>query len=198
MQNDRAKTFSPPWRNNMKIKDVVGECLIKMGQTDFSNEQNLDAQKTELKNRLLACINIIYREIVSDYLPLVHTESVSFLDGKIASSTLSKQILYPIKIVQGDEKKSFFCGAQEIFCDVTGAAQITYAYMPQTELTFEGEINDMRLTKSALVNGALAEFYFQNKMFDLAKSFDSDFRAQIGLMRYKGRNLVMKTRRWQA
>lgn len=95
----------------MKIKDVVGECLTKMGQTDFSNEQNLDAQKTELKNRLLACINIIYREIVSDYLPLVHTESVSFQDGKIASSTLSKQILYPIKIVQGDEKKVFLRSA---------------------------------------------------------------------------------------
>lgn len=70
--------------------------------------------------------------------------------------------------------------------------------MPQNELTFEGEINDMRLTKSALADGALGEYYFQNKMFDLAKSFDSDFRAQIGLMRYKGKNLVMKARRWQA
>lgn len=36
-------------RDNMKIKDVVGECLVKMGQTDFSNEQTLDEQQTELK-----------------------------------------------------------------------------------------------------------------------------------------------------
>lgn len=182
----------------MKIKDVVGECLVKMGQTDFSNEQNLDAQQTELKNKLLACINIIYREIVSDYLPLVHTESATFADGKISSSSLSKKILYPVKIVKDGEKKSFFCGATEIFCDVTGQAQITYAYMPDADLTFDGEINDMRLTKSALANGALGEFYFQNKMFDLAKSFDSDFRAQIGILRYKGRNLVIKARRWRA
>ena len=46
----------------MKIKDVVGECLVKMGQTDFSNEQTLDEQQTELKNKLLASINIIYSE----------------------------------------------------------------------------------------------------------------------------------------
>lgn len=56
----------------------------------------------------------------------------------------------------------------------------------------------MRLTRSVLANGALAEYYFQNKMFDLAKSFDSDFRNQIGALRYRGKNILVKARGWQA
>lgn len=182
----------------MKIKDVVGECLIKMGQTDFSNEQTLDAQQTELKNKLLAAINIVYREIVSEYLPLYKTETVDFSSGKIASSSLSEKILYPVKVIKNKEKQSFFTGADGVYCDIDGEAEITYAYMPSSPLAFSDEINDMRLTIGALSDGALGEYYFQNKMFDLAKSFDSDFRAQIGVLRYKGKNIRVKAGRWQA
>lgn len=167
----------------MKIKDVVGECLVKMGQTDFSNEQTLDEQQTELKNKLLASINIIYREIVSEYLPLYHTETVNFSGGKVNSSALTKKILYPVKVVKNNRKQSFFSGADGVYCDIEGEAQLTYAYMPSAPLAYTDEINDMRLTVGALSDGALGEYYFQNKTFDLAKSFDSDFRAQIGVLR---------------
>ncbi len=182
----------------MKIKDVVGECLVKTGQTDFSNNQTLDTEQTELKDKLVAAINIAYRHIVSEYFLLVKTETVKVTNGKIAASSLYKKILYPIKIVQNDEKISFYSGADCVFCDVEGDVKLTYAYMPSDDLTFESEINDMRLTRSVLANGALAEYYFQNKMFDLAKSFDSDFRNQIGALRYRGKNILVKARRWQA
>lgn len=182
----------------MKIKDVVGECLVKMGQTDFSSEQTLDEQQTELKNKLLASINIIYREIVSEYLPLYHTETVNFSGGKVNSSALTKKILYPVKVVKNNRKQSFFSGADGVYCDIEGEAQLTYAYMPSAPLAYTDEINDMRLTVGALSDGALGEYYFQNKTFDLAKSFDSDFRTQIGVLRYKGKNVRVKARRWQA
>lgn len=129
----------------MKIKDVVGECLVKMGQTDFSNEQTLDEQQTELKNKLLASINIIYREIVSEYLPLYHTETVNFSGGKVNSSALTKKILYPVKVVKNNRKQSFFSGADGVYCDIEGEAQLTYAYMPSAPLAYTDEINDMRL-----------------------------------------------------
>ena len=182
----------------MKIKDVVGECLVKMGRTDFSNNQTLDTEQTELKDKLIAAINIAYRHIVSEYLPLIEIETVKVTNGKIAASSLYKKILYPIKIVQNDEKISFYSGADCIFCDAAGEVKLTYAYMPSNDLTFASEIDDMRLTRSALADGALSEYYFQNKMFDLAKSFDSDFRKQIGALRYRGKNILVKARRWQA
>lgn len=95
-------------RDNMKIKDVVGECLVKMGQTDFSNEQTLDEQQTELKNKLLASINIIYREIVSEYLPLYHTETVNFSGGKVNSSALTKKSFIPSRLSKTTESKVSF------------------------------------------------------------------------------------------
>ena len=90
----------------MKIKDVVGECLVKMGRTDFSNNQTLDTEQTELKDKLLAAINIAYRHIVSEYLPLVQIETVNVTNGKIAASSLSKNILYAIKLVKTDDNIS--------------------------------------------------------------------------------------------
>ncbi len=182
----------------MKIKDIVGECLVKMGQTDFSNEQTLDTQQTELKNKLVAAINIAYREIVSEYLPLYFTENVEFEDGKLEASKLSKKILYPVKVIQNGEKRAFSSQTDCITCDAIGECELTYAYMPSSPLAFEDEINDMRLTVGTLSDGALGEYYFQNKMFDLANSFDTDFRAKIGTLRYRGRNIRIKARRWQA
>ena len=52
-----------------------------------------------------------------------------------------------------------------------------------------GEIEDMRLTVSVLSDGALAELYYRDKVFDIAESYDSDFRAALGALRYKGREM---------
>lgn len=54
----------------------------------------------------------------------------------------------------------------------------------------------MRLTSSVLSDGTLAEMYYQDKVFDLAQSFDTDFRAALGVLRYKGRALRLRAGRW--
>ena len=68
--------------------------------------------------------------------------------------------------------------------------------MPENDIAITDDIDDVRVTRSMLVNGTLAEYYFQNKVFDLAKSFDSDFRAETGIIRYKGRSVIIKRRGW--
>ena len=182
----------------MKVKKVIGECLIRAGKDDFSQSATLTEEQQETQNRLLACLNIVYREIVSKYLPLIHTENVVFQGGKCSAKSLSKTIVYPVRVQVGDEIKAFKTSADSVICSYSGDATLTYAYMPENDFAITDDIDDVRVTRSMLVNGTLAEYYFQNKVFDLAKSFDSDFRAETGIIRYKGRSVIIKRRGWHA
>lgn len=182
----------------MKIKKVVGECLIKMGEKDFtSSTETLTDEQKELQEKLLGAINIAYREITSIYLPLYHTQKVTFKDKKCALTALAKKMLYPIEIAVNGEKRDFDIEDGFICADIDGEASIRYAYIPETELTINSEIPDLRLTQSALCDGALGEYYFQTKVFDLAKNFDTDFRVKMSALRYKGRCVRIKARRWR-
>lgn len=181
----------------MQIKDVVGECLVKMGENNFVNNESFDEDQQALVNKLLGALNIAYREIVADYLPLLYTQKVSAVDGKIDVEELDKSILYPISVKIGGEKVTYYTDATSIYLSAAGEAEIKYAYMPSKVFALGDELVDMRLTMSALSDATLAEYYFQEKVFELAKSFDTDFRAQIGLLRYKGKGVCIKRRRWQ-
>ncbi len=176
----------------MKVKDVVGECLIKMGKDNFLDEAALDDEQNGLKNKLLCAVNIAYREALSLYLPPICSESVTFKMGKCSANSLEKSILYPIKVERDGERKSFRGVGDVIFCDIEGVATLTYAYMPEGTLKMEDEIKDMRLTPGALSDGALGEYYFQNKVFELAKNFDTSFRAQMSVLKNAGRSIRLK------
>lgn len=182
----------------MRIKDVVGECLVKMGEENFVDNETYSDGEEALVNKILGALNIAYREIVYEYLPLVATQTANVVGGKIDADDLNENILYPVSIKRKGEKVSFYTDATCIYVSGEGEVEIKYAYMPSKMFSLGDSINDMRLSVSILSDAALAEYYFQEKVFELAKSFDADFRAQIGLVRYKGRTLRVKRRRWQA
>lgn len=180
----------------MKIKNVIGECLIKMGKPNIVNKTTFDDDETETISKLLAALNIAYREIVTEYLPLIYTQTVCMKDKSVKTSVLEKKIICPISLMFYNEKKPMKIYPDRIESDFDGDATLTYSYMPDIDLVLDDEISDMRLTQSALADGALSEYYFADKMFDLAKSFDTDFRAQMSMLRYKGRRIIIKRRRW--
>ena len=176
----------------MTAKNVISECLLKMGLADFSHNETFSEGEQELINSLLGAMNIAYREIICEYLPLTTEENVVFSDGQLMISKLGKSILYPIRLKRGDETVAFKTYPNRLTADFSGEAILEYAYTPPTPISIN------RLTQSALSDGTLAEYYFANKVFDLAKSFDTSFRSKLGLMKYKGRSLRLKERRWRA
>ncbi len=182
----------------MNAKNVISECLLKMGLADFSHNETFSEGEQELINSLLGAMNIAYREIICEYLPLTTEENVVFSDGQLMISKLGKSILYPIRLKRGDETVAFKTYPNRLTADFSGEAILEYAYTPPTPISINSSINDVRLTQSALSDGTLAEYYFANKVFDLAKSFDTSFRSKLGLMKYKGRSLRLKERRWRA
>lgn len=182
----------------MTVKQILGECLIKMGMQDFSVKQTYSDSEQETIDALLGALNIVYRQIVGEYLPLVKNENVTFENGEVGVSNLDESILYPIRITANAERINFKTYPDKIVADYNGKAELEYAYMPSSPFTINDSINDMRITCDALSNGTLGEYYFANKVFDLAKNFDTTFRNQMGILRYKGRCLRLKARGWQS
>lgn len=179
----------------MLVKEILGECLVKMGGENFiSATERSDAQQS-LVDRLLAALNIAYREAVTEYLPLVTEETVEVSDGEILASSLGRRMTYPLSLVAGERFFRIRTYPDRILTDLSGKGVLRYAYLPDT-LSEEDEIEDMRLTPSVLSDGTLAELYYQDKVFDLAQSFDTDFRAALGVLRYKGRALRLRAGRW--
>lgn len=180
----------------MTAKNVLGECLVKMGLADFTQKSSYSDSEKELLDGLLGALNIAYRETVCEYLPLIAEEKATFLDGQLLVSSLAKQIIYPIKITRGDSEVKFKTYPNRICADISGEALIRYAYAPSTPFSLNSSIGDARITQSALADGTLAQYYFANKVFDLAKSFDASFRNKMGFLRYRGKSLRLKARGW--
>ena len=181
----------------MTIKQIIGECLMKMGLDNFINNQNLTSDEQKLANRLLFNINVVYREIVASYLPLVNSADIVIANGTYSFSSLTGvRFLYPIRLEAGDKEIRFKAYATNIKCDYSGNAKLTYAYLPSTDFALTDSISDTRITPQVICAGVLAEYYMQNKVFDLARSFDADFRAGISELKYKGRSMLLKDRRW--
>ena len=50
----------------MLVKDVIRECLCKMGEKDLLSETELSDEEQALIDRLLAAMNIAYRDAVTE------------------------------------------------------------------------------------------------------------------------------------
>lgn len=182
----------------MTVKTVLGECLIKMGKENFAVKSEYDTEESNLLKQLLAALNIVYRETVCQYLPLVEVEEVIFENGRLNADSLAKAILYPISLKRKGVAVDFKTYPDRITADIDGAAVLEYAYLPDSEFKLNDSISHMRLTQGALCDGVLSEYYFANKVFDLAQDFDTSFRSKLGLLKYKGKRLLVRQRGWQS
>ncbi len=182
----------------MKIKNIVGECLLRMGLDDFSSNQTYSTQEQEIVDKLVGAINIVYGEICAEYLPLVTKQSVTFVDNRLDFAQLEKRILYPIKLVSGGVKCKYIIYPDHLESDECTSGELQYAYLLSEQFGIDDEIDDSRLSQGMMCLGTLAQYYFANKTFDLAKSFDEDFRAKLGTLCIKQKHFCIKQRRWGA
>ena len=84
-----------------------------------------------------------------------------------------------------------------ITTDFSGEGVLEYAYAPD-RIELDGEVNDMRFTAEILADGTLATYYFSLRAYDLSSGYYDDFTKALNKLKYKGREIVVKERRWGA
>lgn len=181
----------------MTVKQIIGECLVRMGLDNFINNQSYTADEQKLADRLVLDLNIVYRQIVARDLPLVASADIEIENGSYSFSSLTGvRFLYPVRLEVGDSAIKYRTYATSIKCDYSGSAKLFYAYLPSTDFALTDSIDDVRVTPQVLCAGILAEYYLQNKVFDLARNYDDEFRGAMAEIKYKGRSMFLKDRRW--
>lgn len=180
----------------MQVKEILKDCLKKLGIPDFTEKETLTPEEDALKNRLINCLNLIYQEIVSDYFFLTFEEEITLNGDIFKYSDLSKRLIKPLKLVLDGKSIEFTVLPSGIKCEKFGEAVFSYNYLPES-LDFDSLIEDYRLTSGLLSNGVLGEYYFLDSVFDLASSYDSKFRSDLSWAASKGREIKVKARRWQ-
>ena len=87
----------------MTVKQIIGECLVRMGLDNFINNQSYTADEQKLADRLVLDLNIVYRQIVARDLPLVASADIEIENGSYSFSSLTGvRFLYPVRLEVGD------------------------------------------------------------------------------------------------
>ncbi len=181
----------------MNVKDIIKTCLVKMGADNFLDNETLSDSQQETVDKLVDSFNVAYVDAVS-FLPLTTTESVIADDKVIDLTTLSKQIIYPVRLEdKNGVKHRYHVLPTELTTDFKGEGKLTYAYSPE-KYAIEDQIEDLRFTKEILADGTLGVYYFSLRAFDLANAHDESFREGVKRLKYKGREIAIKERRWGA
>jgi hypothetical protein len=181
----------------MEIKKIIKICLVKMGlgPVDF---QELTQQQQEVVNKLVDAFNVAYCEAVTTYMPLTTEEEVVVQDGVVDCAALSRQMVYPTRLVdKNGAKHRYRLLPTSVVTDFSGEGVMTYAYSPD-EYALDDVLDDLRFTAEILAEGTLGVYFFALRAFDLASVHDDNFRVAVKKMKYNGREIRIKERRWGA
>ena len=166
--------------------------------TEFGGEtESTESQQKEI-NILLRCLNLVYNQIATDYIPLIQTEKVVSINGEILFNSLSKKIL-DIKRIEDKCKlrvnyKLYPDRIKTINCEV----YITYTYEPNElqELTSTMETFSEKLTERVMAYGVAMEYSFISGLHDDASIWETRFKDGLLIASRKKSEMRLPSRRW--
>lgn len=178
----------------MTVKEVISAALFKMGYGEVDFDE-MTSEESALVQKMLKCLNLVYQQIETEYLPLTKKETKNFSGGTLEISTLSKPLLYVVGIKKDGVAKSFKTKASYIETTFDGDAEIEYAYLAD-DFLLTGEIEDKRLAKWLIADGVVAEFCYAENMPVEAAAAYKRFTDGLKYLKNKSLRLTVLARRW--
>ncbi len=178
----------------MTVKEIIAAALFKLGYGDIDFEE-MTSEENALVEKALKCLNLVYQQIETEYLPLTTVEDVRFTEGVLRYDELTKPLLYIVSVKSHGETKCFKMRANYVESTFDGEAAVEYAYLAD-DLTLDGEIEDKRLAKWLVAEGVAAEFCYAENMPTEAAAAYKRFTDGLKYLKNKSIRLFVKSRRW--
>lgn len=188
----------------MTIKSILKTACLFLNKEDLCEKIDVEdfdslseAYKSQI-NFLLKCLNLTYQEIASDYIPLLKKESISFVDGEILLSSLSKKFLEVVSLRSKNGEKVKY----KIYPDYIEAnideADMVYKYLPSnlTSLSSTIETFANRVSEITLAFGVAMEYCFINGLHEDAAVWERRFKDALFIRSSKKNNIKLPVRRW--
>ena len=183
----------------MIVKHMLRDCLDKLGRRDYLDEKSTTAEEKTILAHLLRGANVVYKELIGSYFPLICEETVKPENGDILTSQLSNHILYAVSVRAGGKELPFKTLPDRISVGEDYAeVAIKYAYDPVVSLTIDDEFACSHVTVDAVSDGILSQYYLYLKMYDLAKFYDASYRDKLWHQFNKNRKNMLKYRGWES
>ena len=188
----------------MTIKNILKIACLFLGKENIVNVLNLedyetasDSEKSEVQF-LISCLNLVYEEVATDYIPLYVRENVSLDDNKILIKSLSKKLLEVISIKDRNGYKVKYKNFPN-HLEVDGvASEILYRYQPDEISKIDDEIEcfSNKITEKVFAFGVAMEYCFIQGLYDDAQIWEKRFKDALLVRASKKSNMKLPVRRW--
>ncbi len=165
--------------------------------TTVPEEYEIDEEKQEKIKELLECLNLVYGEITTDYLPLEFKEQVTFSGDKLDFNTLSKTLTNVVGLKNSLGKNLKFKIFPTHIEAKVSKAELSYYFQPEPlELTSSISLFGQRVPARVFAFGVAMEYFFLQAQSTEALIWENRYKnALLGLIRKK-HNITLPSRRW--
>lgn len=189
----------------MEIVNIIKNACVFLQKDELLDVEDLggatpsnSAQQKEI-GILLRCLNLVYNQIATDYIPLLKTEKITPVNGEIVLSDLSKKIL-DIKRIEDKfgMRVNYKLYPNKIVLTISGEVTITYSYEPEelTALTSIMESFSEKLTERVMAYGVAMEYSFISGLHDDASIWETRFKDGLLIAARKKSEMRLPNRRW--
>jgi len=172
----------------LQEEEILG---LPQMQDDFQGVPTDD----EALDKLLRCVNLVRSEIASDYYPLLTSENINCIDGRVDPVSLQKRIIDVKRITQNGKAVQF-----KVYPDTVktaaGEVEIEYSYLPEDEgLDGDAGFSD-KIAARVIAYGAAAEYCLITGLFEEAVIWEKRFKDSLFVSQRKKSEIRVKPRKW--
>ncbi len=188
----------------MSVKDIIKLVAIYLQQEDILELSEMGGEVTEPtdlteKNLelLTRCLNLVYDEVATDYLPLKTVEELTVTDGVIELDTLTKRLINVIRLTDVNDCSVRYKLYPTSIETSTGNVNLEYSYMPDS-VTIDDDIESFsgKLTKRIIAYGVASEYCLISGLYDEASLWEKRFKDALLIASRKKSDVTVKARRW--
>ncbi len=183
----------------MKIREIIGDCLLKLGYgtaVDMVTDANRTDEQNKAVNMLLKCASIVYSEIITNHFPNVVKETVTLTDGKMELSQLTNsKFVYALSLKQNGENRKIKVYPTYIESNFSGEGELEFVALLST-YDLDTELPE-RVPSWLLAEGVAAEYAYANNMIDAGVQSERKFRDGLSELKARGAGKYVRARRWE-
>lgn len=180
----------------MKLKEVLKDAMLFIGKPElyslsaFTEGGPVPTQDQQSDIDLLVrCFNLVYREVATNYVPLLHKQRVTFTDNRLEISALEKPLIYVRSLkTSGGKGVSYQIYPTHIEAE-TYSAVLTYAFLPEN-VGLDDDVNLFagQVLPEIMAYGVAREFELLNGDFPSADIWESRFKNALEVLHSKKNN----------
>ncbi len=142
---------------------------------------NENSSDTKTLGLLLRAFNNVISEISEEYLPFMHAEKVTSINGIISFSALEKRV-QKVESVENEkgEKIKFSVGLNSLSIkEKDGEYLIKYSFIPDDAKFGDSVDVPAQITKRALSYGVAGEYALMTERYDESVNYDAKFNTAM-------------------